>query len=258
MKTGITAFIDILGFSDKVLNASSESDFNLIIEDLKKVQQEFDCQGETGLLSTDYDYYETKVLAFSDCIVVNINIESVAAQFSGEFDPIASALHSIIIAQACCVKKSIFLRGGIGKGWWFHDKDMLVSQGLVNAFRTEKTIVNPIIALDSEFTDYFTNHAGQNCYSNKINPVKNLLKTTNFNGDNKYFLDYLGVWFNELLENDSEAHALNWIQIHAENITAGWKNANCPRVQGKYEWLAQYHNDFVDSYQIDKKFKCKF
>jgi hypothetical protein len=52
MKTGITAFIDILGFSEKVLNASSESDFNLIIKNLKIVQQEFDCQGETGLLST--------------------------------------------------------------------------------------------------------------------------------------------------------------------------------------------------------------
>jgi hypothetical protein len=169
-------------------------------------------------------------LAFSDCIVVNINVESVAAQFSGEFYPIASALHSIIIAQACCVKKSIFLRGGIGKGWWFHNKDMLVSQGLINAVRTEKTIVNPIIALDSEFTDYFTNYAGQNCYSNKMNLVTYLLKTTKYNGDKKYFLDYLKVWFNELREYDSEKHALDWIQLHADNVTTGWTRASNSQV----------------------------
>ena len=125
---GVTAFLDVLGFADRVLNAQEIADIDPIIKDVRKIQKEFEFKPKDKREKEVQAYLKKTVLAFSDSVIVNVSLQSEVTRREGSFDPLMSELMGMALAQGNCVLSGLFLRGAIDLGWWYRSGNTLISQ----------------------------------------------------------------------------------------------------------------------------------
>jgi len=171
LSTGVTGFIDILGFSAKVSAAETIEDVREIHRCIEIVQDNFDFSNNDDITSEVHELNGKNVLAFSDCVVINIPLESESTKYSGTFDPIMMELLNLAFAQGMCVHQNLFIRGGLDIGWWYNQGDTLISSGLVNSAKREESANVPVIALCEGLFKYFEDHTDRSTYSEAIDPV---------------------------------------------------------------------------------------
>jgi hypothetical protein len=143
---GITAFLDVLGFGDRVLKADKIADIDAIAKDIRKIQTEFEFKPKDKFIKKAHSYYKKTVLAFSDSVIVNVSLQSQMTMIQGTFDPLMSELVDMALAQSQCVNSGLFLRGGVDIGWWYRRGSTLISKSLVGAYKWEKRANVPMIA----------------------------------------------------------------------------------------------------------------
>ncbi|HHO3376993.1 TPA: hypothetical protein ACRRWQ_000787 [Morganella morganii] len=280
LSVGVTGFIDILGFSEKVKNAKTEGDVKKICHDVKKIQDEFDFKTSDELTAAVQKINKTTVLAFSDCVVINIPLKSQSTKYSGTFDPIMSELANFAYAQGNCVQSSLFIRGGIELGWWYHDGDTLISQSMVGAVRREESACVPVIALCDELYKYFSEHEDRRFYSSEIEPVNNVFRRYSKGGVEFFYIDYITIciealdWIQspsqladykkatadekeKIMSSGYNLAVHRWLSRHARNIEKGARLAQSEKVREKYIWLADYHNDIAKKYNVSDICICK-
>lgn len=276
---GITGFIDILGFGEKVKNAETLDDVNKIRSDIEKIQNEFDFKTKDRFVAEAQRLTKTTILAFSDCVVVNIPLESDSTKYSGTFDPIMSELAGFAYAQGNCVQNSLFIRGGLELGWWYQNGTTLISQSMVGAVKREESACIPVIALCEEIYKYFADHSHRKFYSDNLDPVKGMFRKYS-SGENEFFyIDYISICVEGLdWHSSSEQMASNrnatpeekdeimasgyrenvdlWLANHARNIEEAADLAPNQKVKDKYIWLASYHNDVAKQYSTNQQSFC--
>lgn len=282
---GVTGFIDILGFGAKVLEANisdeSSSDLDRIIESVTSVRKFFiedysvddDGSHENGVTS----------LAFSDSIIFNIPLDSALTKISSEFDIVMSEISSLAYSQALCIFNNFFVRGGVDLGWWYKDKNILISQSLTRAYLAEGAAKFPIIIVTKEFENYFKNHSGTKDYANNPFPgtFRELELQCSRNETETYlYLDYINLCIqaitpnhedfkNEIigLTNNDEIKEIekkhlqlrieNWFTTHSSKISEAYNTANDQKVKEKYLWLKDYHNEIVVKYTQNPDCFCQ-
>lgn len=279
LSAGVTAFIDILGFGNKVLDAESLGDLNEIHSAIKLIQEAFDFETKDDLVRDVQKMHSTTVLAFSDCVVINIPLQSEATKYEGTFDPIMSEVTSFAYGQGTCSLNSLFIRGGIDLGWWCQSGSTLISQSMVNAYKAEDGASVPVIALTQEFYDYFSNHKHRDFYSEDFDPIPKVFRRYT-EGDKEFFyIDYITICLESLSwhrskkqldryrsadpdEKDkimSEGYKDNiddWLITHARNIETAFKKAVDEKVKSKYAWLSRYHNEVAKGFSVNKVCQC--
>ncbi|WP_397407898.1 hypothetical protein [Polaromonas sp.] len=270
---GITAFLDILGFADKVLAAKTSSDFDSILNSVKRIQEYFDHATHDNWIVESQKFSSKEILAFSDSIIVHVPLVSDATRLQGTLDPLLSELHDIAFAQARCVIDGIFIRGGVDLGWWYLQDNTLISQSLVRAYKTEGLANVPVIALTEDLAKFLTNHPDQKTYHESISPMH--MFRDGVDKDNKpiLYLDYISIALDSLTgfrnpeeeaiyraaspesgERDNIRNAVykraitEWLAHHAKTIKAAHLSASETKVRGKYVWLAAYHNEIATEY----------
>jgi len=82
ISVGITAFIDILGFGNRVLQANSIKDIEIIEDSVNIIRNAFDHETENQLYADAQKILKMKILAFSDCVIINIPLKSEATKYS--------------------------------------------------------------------------------------------------------------------------------------------------------------------------------
>ena len=277
--TGVTAFIDILGFSNKVLDANSFDDIKEIHNGVKIIQKAFDFESEDGLTRDVQRMHKTTVLAFSDCVIVNIPLVSEGTKYTGTFDSIMSEITSFAYGQGICCLNSLFIRGGLDLGWWYQNGSTLISQSMVNAYKTEGAASVPVIALTSKIYDYFSQHKDRNNYSKDFDPIPKVFRRYTENGKDFLYINYITICLESLgwhcskeqLENYRSGspeekddimskgyrHNIdNWLKTHAKNIETAYKSTNEQCVKSKYEWLSGYHNEIAEKFTPNSDCKC--
>ncbi|HIC8799979.1 hypothetical protein [Aeromonas veronii] len=280
LSVGITGFIDILGFGDKVKNAQTIEDVELIRASVEKIQNEFDFETKDELIAEVQKLNSTTVLAFSDCVVVNIPLESESTKYSGSFDPVMSELASFAYAQGNCVQDSLFIRGGLELGWWYQSGHTLISQSMVGAVKREESACVPVIALCEELYKYFADHAHRGLYSEDYDPVKGMFRKYTSKNDEFFYIDYISIcvealdWHrsreqmaayrkaspdekHEIMASGYQQNVDIWLAKHARNIEAAANSAPNEKVKDKYLWLANYHNDVAKNYSTNEKCICR-
>lgn len=143
----IVAFLDILGFKDKVETYSDEEpDF------LNKLTSAFEhAQTQTidffkNSFSKEYD---TKInfKQFSDCIYISI-------PYTGEEELVSNfsvLIYLLINYQMTLLMYNIYVRGGVSTGFHFENENTIFSKGLLNAhFIETKRALYPRIVVDNE------------------------------------------------------------------------------------------------------------
>src|SRR5207247_7421355 len=89
----------------------------------------------------------------------------------GQFDFFLQEIWRMMLAQARCAVKGIFLRGGISRGTFFFEHDILLSPPLVTAYRLEsKLAVYPVILIDPSTHDFLANARGRRRYAEDYDP----------------------------------------------------------------------------------------
>jgi len=263
----VGAFVDLLGFSEKVRTAGSKAELEEIEKALHKVRDEFEYR------STDVDIrrmqreYKKQVLAFSDCIVVSIPFKSNMTGMEGTFDAIMSEFAFFAYAQGNCVLNGYFLRGGIDFGWWYANDDLLISPALANAYQLESEANVPVLALSDQAFNFFETHKHRKHYSADVDPIRTTFRkyAETKSRKPKYFIDYLNIcvqsvdWHtsmeqveeyrqakgerkSEIMGIGYRSNAIKLLQRHKTAIGDALKNVKEAGVRKKYEWLIQYHN----------------
>jgi hypothetical protein len=279
VSAGVTAFIDILGFGNKVLDAKSLDDLNDIHKSLKLIQEAFDFDTSEELVRDVQKLHATSVLAFSDCVVVNIPLQSDATKYEGTFDPIMSEITGFAYAQGTCCLKSLFIRGGIDLGWWYQNGPTLISQSMVNAYKAEGCASVPVIALTTEFYDYFSSHKHRNFYSEDYDPIPKVFRKYQENGKEYFYIDYITICLesldwqhskeqldvyrlsspddkNKIMSEGYRKSIDDWLITHARNIEAAHNIAGDEKVKTKYEWLCKYHNEITNNFTRNQSCQC--
>ena len=283
ISVGITAFLDILGFGDRVINVSSMKDIDAIAKKVRMIQSKFDHKPKDKLTKNVQISYKKTVLAFSDSVIVNVPFQSEMTTISGTFDPIIAELSVMACAQARCVTSEVFLRGGIDYGWWYRRGETLASQSMLGAYKMEGCANIPVIALTEKLYQFLCNHKDRQNYNTTCDPVKGLLrqydKPCSEGRSSFWYLDYITLFADSIdwitsneqyqtyrsstseekqkIRNDGYTQNLtSWFNSHANSIKNSYNNAKTESVRNKYRWLAEYHNEIAKKFDLLSTCSC--
>jgi hypothetical protein len=281
---GVTAFLDLLGFKDRVLSAHDTAAVDAIAKDVRKIQAEFDYKPKDTTTREIQAHYEKTVLAFTDCVVVNVPLQSAITEQEGTFDALMSELSGMAFAQGRCVSSGLFLRGGIDLGWWHRRGSTLISQSMVRAYKAENQANVPVIALTEELYRYLSEHNDRNFYSEAIEPVRHLLRRYQRKAPSSdvsfWYLDYITIfaesidWITsrsqflscksaapgdrqKIMEKGYKRNLTTWFNHHARTIEKAHAKSKVECVKSKYVWLASYHNEIAPKFTTSRACLCR-
>lgn len=266
---GMVAFIDLLGFSARVLKVETEADLKAIEKDVRRVQRWFDFKTRDDDVREVQKLQSKKVLAFSDCLVVATPSFSELAASEGDFDIQLSDIVAMAYAQGLCAINGIFVRGGADYGLWYKRGDTLISPAMVCAVQLEKNAVVPMIAISDDLIKHFQEHPHRSFWLEKPDPVDRYFSEFVLpDGTKRWMIDYLPLALGEMdgsltavekteyreagasrreeLRNAAWSRAiLETISLHKDRIVAAHAAAQSESIKLKYEWLGEYHDGAV-------------
>ena len=92
-----------------------------------------------------------RVLAFSDCVVTAVSVQTAFVRSEGFFDTFGAEIVDMALSQVRCIWDGYFLRGGIDIGYWYYEKGLLVSPALVAAYKEERgRAIYPVISISKQ------------------------------------------------------------------------------------------------------------
>ena len=244
MQEHLVGFIDILGFGSQVMAAKDKVKFQKVYETVKLVQAAFDKPSATEhpeMQEATNTQWGVKVLALSDSVVVAINPNCPVLPHMGPSDFLGDSIYGLAQSQYDCILgHGIFLRGGLGVGPFLFDNDILVSPAQVEAYYVESKYAEmPVIALCQKTVDWIKAHSqGPTGVPKWQDKYFRPLQTKTYR-ESLYFLDYLRV-----VIDDAEDDPFSPLSTHKSRIEAGLSGS---KSKDKYEWLAKYHNDTIDT-----------
>jgi hypothetical protein len=270
LKNGLFAFIDLLGFSNRVEAIETEEQLRALDEEVVYVQEQFEHKSSDKFIRDEHKFVSKSVLAFSDCLVVTVPLRSHLADYQGIFDLLLTELDSYALAQGTCVVRGIFLRGGVDLGFWYRRKDTLISPAMVRAYRLEHAACVPMIAITPELQKYLSDHKDRNYYSDDLDPIPTtFIWCSNLpNGTDQWCINYMRICLRSLepviaggdweryqtLDEDGrdlmrtelwQNTCRDWARRHGQAILRACASAGDKHVRDKYVWLANYHNDEI-------------
>lgn len=266
IKRSLVAFVDILGFSQRVINIQSVPQLRKLYKDVDYVQQQFELQ-VADEFEKDYRKMAGKeVLAFSDCLVISLGLDSELTEDEGTFDTLLVEFEQMGFAQMHCIQRGIFIRGGVDIGWWYYDNHKLLSNALATSYQLEGNANVPVIALCQDMYDHLDKHSDKKHYEHDFNPL-HLFRKYQDSNISFWFIDYLSIclraqgWnigkqkmglseeaIKQLEEKTFHDNLAKVFDVHKKQIKKAYKKCVRPKEKAKYEWLAQYHNDILAGY----------
>lgn len=249
----LVAFIDILGFKNRVESSEDVSSLRLVVKALEVIQRKFDFNSGDKITNELQEIVHKKVLAFSDSIVVAVGYDAEGYSHLGSFDFLLSEIVGIARAQAECVSQGIFLRGGIDEGLWYYQNDRMVSPALITAHELEGKVWAPVIGLSQRLYDKFAQHQDRKTYAKDWEPFASEVRGFEKEGKNaesreKYwFIDYMRIYLHEF---EKPTDQIRWLLEHAQAIKDGFESSpDDESIKDKYRWLSSYHNEVILEYR---------
>lgn len=221
----LCAFIDILGYSTLIEDASSKAKAITIIRHINDavengIRRNIEIQNSE----------ELKYKIFSDNISISIPYPN--NKDEGLDNVLFSFIDIIIFIQAELLNYGIIIRGAISSDYHFENENMIFSRALIKSYRLEsKEAVYPRIIIDHKLIEELKESFDDNNFSSW---EKVILKDS----DLYYFIDYLS--YVEYLEYDIDRE--NYLSKHKDFIIEKIKSSPNSYVLTKYLWLAKYHN----------------
>jgi len=267
----LVAWIDILGFKEELRAAKSPAEFKVVYDKVRMVHEEFSKESASDDPESQEETnrnYGRRVISLSDGLVVVQSLRAEARTFFDDYGFFMGYLENLRLAQARCVHKGVFLRGGIEFGaFWFED-DILLSPALVDAYAIETKIAkNPAILIPVKIAKQIAKLKGGPAKANGLDILRECEWLEEPQQGKYQMLDYMEIIVNEdhgwhseedrlayldrskpgpeldRIFNESRARQTGKIlrSLKARLIDAYGKAPN-EAVRNKYRWLMRYFN----------------
>ena len=272
----VVAWIDILGFSNQLQHARTEPEYRAVYHRMLRVQDAFDVPSASDEPDKREDInaaYGRTVLALSDGLVVAASPKAKMRESMTPYDLLMSLVGQIVMAQAHCAMRGIFLRGGISIGPFYYENNILLSPALIRAYKLETERAGyPVIIVTQEDIATLRALPGIECYAKGFEPSLGYFLPFKAPGQKKgerfFHLDYLNFLANpnnyffycekdrkdssnrkkspaerqrifDMSHDKSAARAMWW---HKHELLKAYRAAKSERAKAKYRWLMAYQN----------------
>lgn len=265
----MVGFFDILGFSAKVEKVQSEMELVEIAGTVESIRKHFDFRTKDKSTRETHNILGKQVLAFSDCVVTAVSVQTDFVRSEGLYDTFGSQIVDMAYSQIQCVLDGYFLRGGVDIGYWYHQKGLLVSPALVGAYKEEQQrALYPVVAISKQLYKLLRDDPGRKFYSKDADPFTDEFSSfTHPEKGRVHFINYLRLaaasldWDpdratreaymaappdsderGKIMDEGYRRNLAGFFQRHKELIESAHKAAADEKVKLKYRFLAKYHN----------------
>lgn len=243
----LVAYIDILGYKGMLLDKDN------IIRNIQEVSQAMKCVRK----SLEEEYYNENrkklsyfiIRTFSDNILISCPIHYLE---DGELETWV-ILRAISKLQCYLAKYNIFVRGVLNYMKIYIDGNIIFGKDLISMLEIEKKkVIYPRVILSESMTELINKQLesyGFEEYPHKYNLVEDR--------DGLYFVNYL---IESLSQETLIIEDVKILEEHKNNIEKNkTKHLRNNTIYDKYNWIAKYHNYFIDTYCSDnEKDKSKY
>lgn len=244
----LVAFIDLLGWSDKLQSANTYADVAPLLNVLKIFHDEFDLDYAKRLTPYEKENVGEQVEILSDALVVTLSLNSGNARCHGQYEEIRLKFWDFALAQARCVLEGIFMRGGVSLGYCVKGEGVLLSDGLVNAYELEGKAKQPVIVVSDEL---YENWRSVPFFDEEEASLYTTVDTRE-DGSKFRFIDYINVTLGILQGESRGMSEEEFLARHKASIMDAIDKVkfsdNPEEVRKKYEWLKHYHNKYAAEY----------
>jgi hypothetical protein len=220
-------FLDVLGFTNKVLNSSGNEHLASNIHAvLKQIQQTFKNQVK------GVDTFQ--LTFFSDSLYLTAEEQS---DGEGNFFSILD-VSSFVINDF--LNEGFFVRGALTCGDCYHHNDICFGPAVVAAYSLEERIAQwPRVIVDPAAVLSGLRQPGHNRPDDQAGYIDNLIRD-----DGEYFfVDSLAAWENYI---DIDGEYEEMLNIVKENIINNLASCQDQHIRSKYEYFARYFNETLD------------
>ncbi|GAA4466907.1 hypothetical protein GCM10023093_21800 [Nemorincola caseinilytica] len=153
-KESFVAFVDILGFSQMIVEDGGKGETLKVVKDAIASATKL-LEERKAIHNHPYAFWykEFQVKSFSDCFCFSIPLEF----DNGEKDYKQNFVAFYVWIQAFCntlLKAGFLCRGGITQGWHYSDDKIIFSKALVDAYLLESKKANhPLILIHQDLID---------------------------------------------------------------------------------------------------------
>lgn len=229
----IVCAIDILGFSQMIVNSCSDGFGNKLLKEINYLIN----KNKQCIIPNKYTHGKIKI--FTDNMVVAYPITGDGEQ---ELEEI---LENVSEYQFNLALEGLFVRGGISIGDFYINEDIVFGKALLDAHYVESQIAcYPRIIIDENSVKMLRKYI--NYYDVAPQTTKVLIDT-----DGQWFLNYLDTIFKYYTECNNQYEferiqfeLLTRHKVKIEEMLELYKKDI--RVWDKYVWTANYHNYFCD------------
>ena len=237
------AFLDVLGFRQKLTDFEKEAEVNksrLSSEDdesagkyMSQKTNDFINAFKVAISSLDKSKY--RYYLFSD----NICISSIEETTAADLQDLLLVITKLFFEFA---QRGYFLRGGIDYGLFIDEETIAIGNPLAVAYELEtKKAVYPRIVLSQRLIDEFQSFNTDFKKEFELFYSSALIQES---CEIKYLNVFLHVFQSDYRE-DRESFFLKFNSVISQNLE---HNKNNETVFVKYKWLAEQFNQFIDSF----------
>lgn len=229
----IVCAIDILGFSQMIINSSKYGYGNKLLKDISYLIN----KNKQCIIPNKYS--QGKIKIYTDNMIVGFPIND-----DGE-EELNEILDNVSEYQFNLSLEGLFVRGGVSVGEFYINEDIVFGPALLDAHNTESNLAcYPRIILDDKTVEKLKKYI--NNYN--VAPQQNKILIDN---DGQWFLNYLNTIFKYYKEctNEYEFEKVKLELLHRHKIKIEEMlelNKKNIFVWDKYVWTANYHNYFCD------------
>ncbi len=239
LRKSFCAYIDVLGFSEKIANNDIpffNNYLNTLHNELLHVEKNHDLSGEAGFKS-----FELKI--FTDNFIFGHPWYDEFGE--SELGNIFEVLSHI---QLTFAKSNIFVRGAVSMSELYMDENIVLGPAIIESYKLEsEKAIYPRIILSNEVVKVVKEHVGYYAEHDESPQSKEYL----IDIDGFYFINYLFILFYDNYPSETVIKELmQHKKIIIENLN---KFSDNFKLFDKYAWVAKYHNYFCENF-VEKRF----
>lgn len=235
LRKSFCAYLDILGFSDKIIKNDIPFFNNYIFtlnSELKYLEKKHDLSNKKG-----YKSFDLKI--FTDNFVFG---QPWFDQY-GESE-LGTLFQVLSHLQLTFAKSDIFIRGAISMSELYMDNNMVIGPALIESYKLEsEKAIYPRIIMSKDVIEVINKHI--NYYSDKKSSPQN--KTFLVDIDGHHFINYLFILFFDY--NYTKKQVIKELIQHKNAIENNLKRHEHDfKLFDKFSWTAKYHNHFCENH----------
>lgn len=225
-KDSLVAFIDILGFNDKVLNINSENNFSNISNLLYSLQKIAKNYSEDGSIFNEYE-----LTAISDSLIISVPYNNPICTYG-----MLIMLHNLQYELLATDFKTL-IRGYVTRGKIYHKDNLLFGEGYSNAYKGELSIGGaPRIVIDSNIVKKGKEIITSNKNEHNLSAFDYIVEDKS---DGLYFIDYLNpIGVQSKLSKNQLLNERHSIKLFIKKSLLEFENDE--KIRRKYKWLENY------------------